>query len=361
MANLLIICQKVDDDDDLLGFFAGWIREFARHFDKVFVIALGKGRYELPSNVEVYSLGKERGSSKIYQFISFYKNLFNLVPKSGGIFTHMSPIFAIMASPAARLYKKKIILWYLHRSVTFRLRLAALLSYKIVTASAESLGIKIPSKIIPVGHGIDTGLFKPTTNRQTSSTNLRILSVGRISPIKNYETLIESICILAKHRTPRPIDCLIIGRPVMPGDQEYLRKLKRIVEEKCPENLIKFVGFVPFSKMPTYYQRADIMVNLTPRGGIDKTVLEAMASGMLVLVSNNVFRRTFGPYAGDLIFRENDPRDLAAKIKKLSELSLSEKSQISGHLRSEVEKNHELSKTIRLISELFNGGNFKRH
>jgi hypothetical protein len=75
MANLLVVCQKVDEDDDLLGFFVGWIREFAKNFEKVFVITLAKGKYDLPSNVEVYSLGKERGDSKFVQLFRFYKYL----------------------------------------------------------------------------------------------------------------------------------------------------------------------------------------------------------------------------------------------------------------------------------------------
>lgn len=57
--NLLIITQKVDIDDDLLGFMHGWILEFSKHCDKLTVICLQKGEYHLPENVKVLSLGKE--------------------------------------------------------------------------------------------------------------------------------------------------------------------------------------------------------------------------------------------------------------------------------------------------------------
>ncbi|MEK7538915.1 MAG: hypothetical protein AAB552_03680 [Patescibacteria group bacterium] len=56
---LLILTQKVDQNDDILGFFHGWIREFAKHAEQVTVIALGVGEYDLPKNVRVFSLGKE--------------------------------------------------------------------------------------------------------------------------------------------------------------------------------------------------------------------------------------------------------------------------------------------------------------
>lgn len=57
---LLIVTQKVDRDDDLLGFFHQWICEFAKHCDFVTVICLEKGEYALPANVRILSLGKER-------------------------------------------------------------------------------------------------------------------------------------------------------------------------------------------------------------------------------------------------------------------------------------------------------------
>ena len=62
---LLIITQKVNREDSVLGFFHSWIREFATHFEKVTVICLEKGTYDLPQNVAVLSLGKEGQRSKV--------------------------------------------------------------------------------------------------------------------------------------------------------------------------------------------------------------------------------------------------------------------------------------------------------
>jgi len=56
---LLIITQKVDMNDDVLGFMHGWINEFAKHCEKITVICLQKGEHELSDNVKVLSLGKE--------------------------------------------------------------------------------------------------------------------------------------------------------------------------------------------------------------------------------------------------------------------------------------------------------------
>ncbi len=55
---LLAITQKVDQDDDILGFFHGWIEHISKHTDSLKVLALGKGKYNFDRDVEVASLGK---------------------------------------------------------------------------------------------------------------------------------------------------------------------------------------------------------------------------------------------------------------------------------------------------------------
>lgn len=353
MRNILIITQKVDENDDLLGFFVGWLREFSKKFDNVFIITLMKGKYNLPQNVFVYSLGKENKNSKILRFFNFYRFLFKLVPKSNGIFCHMSPIFAAASWPVSFVFRKKIILWYLHRSVTFRLKLAEKLSYKIVTSTKESLNIK-SNKIIEVGHGIDTERFK--TNRPIVSISpispIRILSVGRISKIKNYETLIKAAKILKDRGLDFRIK--IVGQPVMTYDFEYFEKLKKIVSDLGLENFIEFVGFVPYNRIDLYYKETDIFVNLSPKGGVDKTVLEAMASGSLTFAANEVFKKYFGGFGELLTFRYGQPEDLSGKIENLLKLPEDKIRDIGNFLQDSVEKNHNISNTVDKISELFN-------
>lgn len=349
MRNLLIIAQKVDQDDDLLGFFIDWIIEFSKNFEKVFVITLLAGNYNLPTNVEVYSLGKENHASKLRQLARFYKLLFQLVPRSNGIFAHMSPIFAVAAWPVSFIFGKKIILWYLHRSITLKLKLAEKLCFKIVTAAKESLNIK-SKKIVEVGHGINIGLFKTERNWDNfGSGGLNMLSVGRISRIKNYETLIQAARILEEKSINFKLE--IVGRPIMPSDFKYLEDIKGLISELGLENKIELVGFVPYNQIRDYYKKCDIFVNLTPIGGIDKVVLEAMASGALVLVSNEAFRKYIGSY--DLIFKYQDPTNLADRIVSLINTSSREVKSISDFLTKSVSEHHDLNRTIEKICKLY--------
>lgn len=352
MRNLLIITQKVDENDDLLGFFVGWLREFSKRFDRVFVITLAKGEYELPANVFVYPLGKEKNNPKFVRTLRFYKFLFQLIPKSNGVFCHMSPIFAIMSWPITVIFRKRIILWYLHRSVTFRLRLAEKLVYKIATATKESLNLK-SKKILELGHGIDVKRFRTERKWDSFISNqINILSVGRISKIKDYETLIRVAGTLRDRGLKFKIK--IIGRPVMKDDFSYLDELKNLVKKFNLAEQIRFVGFIPYSQLPAYYKNNDIFVNLAPKGGLDKVVLEAMASGCITFVSNNAFEKYFGGFSSFLIFKHEDVTSLADKILNISKLPNEQAEKISTFLEGSVLMGHNLSDTISKISSLFN-------
>lgn len=346
MRNLLIITQKVDEEDDLLGFFVSWIREFASNFDKIYIITLGKGKYNLPGNVFIYSLGKERGSSRIARFFNFYKFLFHIMPKVDAVFAHMSPIFVIASWPAAFIFRKKIVLWYLHRSVTLRLKIAEKLSYKIATAARESLKFN-SKKIVETGHGIDIEKFK--TKKNWAGDKLRILSVGRISPIKNFETLINALGILKKEGFNPNLN--IIGRPIMSEDFSYQEYLKNLTAQLGLEKNTHFIGFVPYTAISSYYKEADFCVGPLPTGGIDKAMLEGMAAGCIVLTSNHAFEKYFGKHSGELIFSNAD--DLALKLKNSFLKSEIEKGEISEFLVKSVQQNHNLTNLINKISNLY--------
>ena len=348
MKNLLIITQRVDENDDLLGFFVGWIRELAKHFDRVFVITLAKGNYQLSKNVFVYSLGKERGTRKITRLITFYKLLFTLVPESNGIFAHMSPVFAIASWPAAVLFRKKIILWYLHRSVTTRLKIAEKLCYKIATAAKESLMLR-SRKIVETGHGINIDEFK--TDRNWTDGMLKILSVGRISKIKNYDTLLEAAKILRERGVDFKIK--IIGQPVMGPDVDYFDFIKSLKERLNLEKEVDFVGFVPHSRIPSFYKESDFVIGLTPEGGIDKAILEGMASGCIVLTSNTANQKYLGPYADKLLFDYRAPNDLANKIEVINLMAVETKREISRFLVESVSRRHNLKALVNRLAKFF--------
>lgn len=343
--SLLIICQKVDDTDDLLGFFVSWLEEFSHHYSKVSVITLGTGHYDLPANVRVYSLGKESGKSKLHQAIRFKLLMLRLTGTHDAVFCHMSPIFAIAAWPFTFFFRKRLILWYLHRRLTLRLRLALALCDRLVTADSESLTIK-SSKISSVGHGIDIDRFSTMRDWDAAKRRpLRILSVGRLSPIKGYEVLIRAVSLSKIY--PENSEVRIVGKPVMAGDIKYAQGLRELTNGLGLVNKIDFFGFVPYLEMPKHYSWADVIVGCTPPGGLDKAILEGMAAGCIPITSNTVMKPYLAGYASDLLFSHGNSEELASRIDALDNMAA-----ISEKMVAEVRRSHDLKQAITRITAL---------
>jgi len=339
---LLVITQKVDVNDDNLGFFHHWLEKLAHKTDTLRVICLSLGEYHLPQNVEVYSLGKERGFSKIRQLFRLQKFLWKNLHDTDGVCVHMCPIYAVLSWPLVKIFRKKMILWYMHKSVNLKLRLAEKCVDKILTASKESCRLKNRKKIEIVGHGIDTDLFIPKLSAKDNI--FKILCVGRISKIKDQETLIKAVDILINEKNFREISIRFIGSPLDHDEKLYDEYLKRIVKEKKLGGYVQFLGSVTYGGLPQYYQSADLAVNLSQTGSLDKVTLEAIASGCLVLTCNEAFRPIL---SGKYLFGAGDYKSLAQKIIELKNVPQ------AGDLREHVVKNHNLDDLMEKLAKMY--------
>ena len=116
------------------GFASRWISSFAKICEKVDVITMLKGRVDLPSNVQVYSVGKEKGYSEARRCILFYRHLSKILSEGRPTvcFSHMIPIFTILGAPLLRAKGIPIITWYAHLSSSTTLKLAHHLSNIII-------------------------------------------------------------------------------------------------------------------------------------------------------------------------------------------------------------------------------------
>ena len=349
---LLIITQKVNENDDVLGFFIGWIREFAKHFEKVIIVCLKAGEYHLPSNVKVLSLGKERGLGKISYLFNFYKYVIGERKNYDAAFVHMNPKYVLLGWPIWKILGKTISLWYAHGHVTPMLRIVDRLA-DIAFASTKE-GYRLNSaKLKIVGQGIDTELFKPRMSNKGPGDELLIVSAGRITPSKDYETLIKATEVLKKDNANFQI--AIAGQPATEKDFLYFEELKQMIKEKKMESTFWFIGPIANKNLPPFLQSADLFVNMGHTGSLDKAVLEAMACGLLLLTCNEAFGDVLGSYRDQLMYPKKDFQMLAGKIKYLIHLSEEEREKITRDLRETVVYHHNLKGLITKITSILNG------
>ncbi len=346
---LLIITQKVNRNDPVLGFFCRWLEKFSEKVEKLIVVALEVGEETervLPKNVTVFSLGKDDGESKIKYIYRFFKYIFKFRKDYDAVFVHMNPEYVVLGGWFWQLLRKKVFLWYVHRSAPWQLKVAEKFADKIFTVSKNSC--QITSKKIEItGHGIDTDYFEPQILKKfyQNDGKLKVVSIGRISAIKDYKTLIEAAKILLEKKF-FDFHINIFGNPIYESDYKYQKEIFDLIKTHDLNDYIAMMGSGNFYAVRIFLGNADILINLCPAGGKDKVVLEAMASGVVPIVANESFRDDFNENADKLIFKHGNPEDLAEKI-----LSLKDKldNELRLFLRNKVTTKHNLNNLINKI------------
>lgn len=323
---LLIATQAIDKNNAPLGFFLGWVREFAKHCEQVTVICLYEGEYDLPANVKVLSLGKERkiqdfGASKVRRAknqidyaLRFYMYIWRERENYEAVFVHMNQVYVILGGLIWKAWRKRIGFWYTHRAVNFSLRLAERIVDQVFTASKEGFRVR-SEKVSYLGHGIDVLLFSPEKEKR-SQAEFSILYVGRITGIKNQDLLIEAANILYNKQGLRNLRIRLAGSVSSESDKRYLAGLKEIILEYRLDGVVNFLGKVENTRLPSVYNESNLTINLSPTGGMDKTVLESLACGVPVLARNQEFREVLGG-VGLLLPEAVTAENLAEKIAAL--------------------------------------------
>lgn len=345
---LLIITQKYDVNDSNLGVFIDWWNKLAGKMKKVYILALEKRSQPTMSNMEVISMGKEKGVGFFRKIFGFYAGLFKTIGQTDAILVHMIPKYVILAAPIALIYKKPIYLWYTGVSNHWQLKLAVLFCKKVFTAHEAAMRINTPKRII-TGHGIDINKFKIQDSKFKIFDEIIILSVGRITPSKGHDLIIHAVSDLIK--SGYNLKLKIIGGIIQEYHMKYQEKIKTLADEN-----IEFLGDVVYQDMPQYFNKAKILINAVPYGGLDKVVLEAMASGALPLTSNSAFLNVFPEsVAKQLVFKKGDFEDLKNKLKNILDERLFFDKEIINKLRNIVVKNHNLDNLIeKIIKEIKN-------
>ena len=347
---LLLFNLATDADDPILGFTTRWIQALAKRVEFIHVITMRAGRIEVPENVRVYSVGKEKGYSEPRRAVEFYRYLFRVLREDriDACFSHMIPIFTVLAAPVLKVKKIPIVTWYAHPSLTWVLKLAHHLSDRMVASVATAYPYR-KDKLVVIGQGIDTDLFCPDGSPPEEPP--MILCVGRLSPVKDHPTLIRAAALL-RERLKKPFRVVILGGPAGPKDEPYVRSLHRLVEELNLQDIVSFHPPVPQSALPNWYRRCTVLVNMTPTGSGDKVVCEAMACGRPCLAANEGFRETMGEYADALLFPHGNAEALVERLLWLLCLPPDERRHIGTLLRNRVIVLHSLNNLVEKLMNL---------
>ncbi len=149
-----------------------------------------------------------------------------------------------------------------------------------------------------------------TIRRQVAQYGKYVIQMGRIEPVKNYETMIHALKFL-----PEDVNYIIVG-PV--HDQKYKEYLTALIEKENLSQRVYFVGVI--TGIDKYYllKHAQLMVHMSLWESYCNAVHEGLSQGLVCVVSNvtglpELVRDGISGYCVD----PNDYKTLAKRINSI--------------------------------------------
>ena len=142
--------------------------------------------------------------------------------------------------------------------------------YEMIKNINPELNIKI------IYNGVDTQKFFPL--EKTFNSPLKIVCSARLIKRKGQDILIKAIAKLKEKG--------IIYRLNLIGEGDEKDNYKRLAADLNVADQICFCGYIKREKMPEIYQKADIFVLPSYNEGMSNALLEAMACGLPVVVTD---------------------------------------------------------------------------
>ncbi|NLD25779.1 MAG: glycosyltransferase [Acholeplasmataceae bacterium] len=126
-----------------------------------------------------------------------------------------------------------------------------------------------------IPNGIDLNRY---TSKKSGADNLKIIHIGRFVPVKNHSYLVKEFSKLVA--VNRKVKLILIG------DGPTKRRIVRLVKKAGIARNVRFISFT--NEVDKYLREAGIFVLPSLYEGLPLSLLEAMASGLVVVVSRAV-------------------------------------------------------------------------
>jgi len=356
-----------------------WVKYFAERGHEVYLISFEDRKIE---NVNVYDVGPRVHSpyfSTLLTFIFRIRRIKRLIKEIKpdilhGHFLTYHAFFAaasgfrplvvsawgsdVLVAPKSSFINKLIVKYTLKKSDII------LTEAKVMKKEIERYGNALNIKVIP--WGVDIDMFNSTAGSNTDIKNLKrellldnspvIISTRPFFPVYNIETLVKAI----PHVIMEEPDTRFIlkGHESRGGMEQLKERVIGLTRDLNVLESVRFVGKIEHKEMPKYLNAADIYVSTSLSDSCSISMLEAMACGLPVVVSDEPSNLEWikDGYNG-YIFPRKNYKKLAERLIML--LKDKEKRELFGKRNRKIieaggECNKNMEKVEQLYSDLIN-------
>jgi glycosyltransferase involved in cell wall biosynthesis len=197
---------------------------------------------------------------------------------------------------------------------------------------------------------VPTGIRLPESVDRTPRAGnetalLRIIIVGRLSPEKRFDVLLNALAQLRQV----PWELRVVG------DGSEMARLQHLSSAAGIDLSVHFLGYQ--NNVQPYYESADLLVIASQSEGCPLVALEAMASGVLVLsTAVGSMPTLLGEGRGFLVKEGATAEVLALEIERVAKTSRPIADGIRAQAAAYVERRHNVLGNVRLLKEVFDHG-----
>lgn len=192
------------------------------------------------------------------------------------------------------------------------------------------------NKIVIIPPGKDGKKYK--IFRKKNKKVIKLISVGKFTPRKGFDTLIHVIAEVIKMNKNTKL--------VIIGDGPERVNIENLIHELNLDSYIKLIGHIPNIKIPKYYTNSDIFISFQKEESFANVYIEALASGLPIVTTKNVASESI--VSKDVGFTLDNNDDIEKYSKVLYELMSSPKlvRDMSINARKRFMKNYDLDNVI---------------
>lgn len=156
-----------------------------------------------------------------------------------------------------------------------------------------------------------------------------VVSVSAVRIHKNFETLLRAFAQLIREPGLSNLRLVVIGALI---DPPYYEQLTSLVRELALERSVTFHGEMPYGELPAVYRAASLFVLPSLAETFGHPLVEAMASGVPVVVTDLEIMREMCEGAVSY-FRPGDPQALFVAMRELLSNETLRRERIESGLR----------------------------